>query len=226
MKDTTIHSSTNGTISTRQLLDRLHWRYAVKEFDATRKIEPAVWTALEEVLVLTPSSGGLQPWTFVVVDDPQTREKLVPASYGQTKVKDSSHLVVFAAKQDYDEADVDVFIKRTAEVRGQTLESLAPYRDMLVGGIVQAMDTPTRNAWAGRQAAIALGNLLTSAALLGIDACPMEGFVPAQYDAILGLKEKGLSAVAVCALGYRSKSDAYAALPKVRFPKETMLFHI
>jgi nitroreductase len=226
MKDSTMHSSTNGTISSRQLLDRLQWRYAVKAFDVTRKIEPAVWAVLEEALVLTPSSGGLQPWTFIVVDDPETREKLVPASYGQPQVKDSSHLVVFAARQNYNEADVDAFIKRTAEVRGQTLESLAPFRGMLVGGIVQAMDTPTRNAWAGRQAAIALGNLLTSAALLGIDACPMEGFVPAQYDAILGLKEKGLSAVAVCALGYRSDSDAYAALPKVRFPKETVLFHI
>jgi nitroreductase len=226
MKDATTQSSTNGTISSDQLLNRLHWRYAVKEFDITRKIEPEVWTTLEDALVLTPSSGGLQPWTFVVVDDPETREKLVPASYGQTKVKDSSHLVVFAAKQDFSEADVDAFIQRTAEVRGETLESLAPYRGMLVGGIVNAMDTPTRNAWAGRQAAIALGNLLTSAALLGIDACPMEGFVPAQYDAILGLKEKGLSAVAICALGYRSETDAYAALPKVRFPKETVLLHI
>lgn len=226
MKDITRHPSTNGTISSSQLLDRLHWRYAVKAFDTTRKIEPAIWASLEEALILTPSSGGLQPWTFVVVDDPETREKLVPASYGQTQVKDSSHLVVFAAKQNFSEADVDAFIQRTAEVRGQTLESLAPYRGMLVGGIVNAMDTPTRNAWAGRQAAIALGNLLTSAALLGVDACPMEGFVPAQYDAILGLKEKGLGAVAVCALGYRSETDAYAALPKVRFAKETVLFHI
>ncbi len=107
-----------------------------------------------------------------------------------------------------------------------TVESLAPFRDMLVGGLVKAQDQPGRQAWAARQATIALGNLLTSAALLGIDACPMEGFVPAQYDAILGLEEKGLASVAICALGYRATTDAYAALRKVRFPKETVLFHV
>jgi nitroreductase len=216
----------NTTIAPTQLLERLNWRYAVKQFDPSRKISPEVWTALEDALVLTPSSGGLQPWAFIVVDDPAIREKLVPASYGQTKVKEASHLVVFAAKQNFSEADVDAHIKRTAEVQGQTVESLAQFRGMLVGGIVKAMDRPTLNAWAGRQVAIALGNLLTSAALLGIDACPMEGFVPAQYDAMLGLEKRGLGSVALCALGYRAQSDALAALPKVRFPKAKVLFHI
>jgi hypothetical protein len=110
----------NSVISPKQLLGQLNWRYAVKQFDSTRKISPEVWTALEDALVLTPSSGGLQPWAFIVVDDPAIREKLVPASYGQTKVKEASHLVVFAAKQNFSEADVDAHIKRTAEVQGQT----------------------------------------------------------------------------------------------------------
>jgi len=216
----------NHSISPEQLLEQLQWRYATKQFDTGRKIEPQLWSALEDALVLSPSSGGLQPWTFVVVDDPVKREKLVPASFGQSKVKEASHLVVFAAKQNFGEADVDAHIQRTAELRGVTVESLAPFRDMLVGGIVKAMDQTALRAWAGRQVAIALGNLLTSAAMLGIDACPMEGFVPEQYDSILGLKEKGLSAVVICTLGYRSASDAYAALPKVRFPKTDVLVHI
>lgn len=216
----------NHSISPEQLLGQLHWRYATKQFDTARKIEPQLWSALEEALVLSPSSGGLQPWTFIVVDDPATREKLVPASFGQSQVRDASHLVVFAAKQNFNEADIDAHIQRTADLRGVAFESLAPFRDMLVGGIVKAMDQAALRGWAGRQVGIALGNLLTSAAMLGVDACPMEGFVPAQYDSILGLEEKGLSAVVICTLGYRSASDGYATLPKVRFPKAEVLVHI
>ena len=214
------------TIRPSQLLAQLKWRYAVKEFDRSRKISPDLWTVLEEVLVLTPSSGGLQPWTFVVVDTPALREKLVGASFGQTKVKDASHLVVFAAKQNFSEIDVDDHLKRVAEIQGKSIGSLAPFRNMLVGSIVQGMDRTAVNAWAGRQVAIALGNLLTSAALLGVDACPMEGFVPSEYDAILHLNEKRLTAVALCTLGYRSKTDGYASLPKVRFSKEAVVFHV
>lgn len=214
------------TITAEQLLTQLNWRYATKQFDPSRRISAADWAALEDALVLSASSGGLQPWAFIVVDDPKVREALVPAAFGQAQVKDASHLVVFAARTNFDVADVDAHITRTAEVRQIPVESLAQFREMLVGGIVSAMDAPSRQAWATKQAGIALGNLLTSAALLGIDACPMEGFLPPQVDEILGLKEKGLTAVALCPLGYRSAEDAYAALPKVRFPKEKILMHI
>ena len=214
------------TIPPRQLLGQLNWRYATKQFDPSRKISPEDWEALEEALVLSPSSGGLQPWTFVVVDDPAVREKLSPASFGQAQVKDASHLVVFTAKKNFGAADVDAHIAHTAEVRGVPVEALAPFRNMLVGGIVEAMDPVALRAWAARQACIALGNLLTSAALLGIDACPMEGFIPAQYDSILGLEERGLASVVICTLGYRAATDAYAGLPKVRFPKDSVLFHV
>lgn len=216
--------STNITAS--QLLDGLNWRYATKQFDTSKKISAADWETLEESLHLSPSSGGLQPWKFVVITDPAVREKLVPASFGQPQVKDASHLVVFAAKKNFGVAEVDAHIARTAEVRGIPADALAPFRDMLVGGIVQAKDDVSREAWAGRQATIALGVLLTSAALLGIDACPMEGFIPAQYDEILGLDKLGLTSVAICTLGYRSAEDAYAALPKVRFAKEDVFIRI
>jgi nitroreductase len=213
-------------ISAPQLLGQLHWRYATKQFDPTRKISAQDWSALEEALLLSPSSGGLQPWGFFVVNDPATRQKLLTASFGQTKVTEASHLVVFTAKTHVGEAEVDAHIARTAEVRGVPVESMKEFRDMLVGGVVDSMDDSARLAWAGRQVGIALGNLLTSAALLGIDACPMEGFLPPKYDEILGLKEKGYTSLALCTLGYRASTDEYANLAKVRFPKEKIIFHV
>ena len=206
-------------IQPKQLIDQLNWRYATKQFDPTRKINSHDWATLEEALLLSPSSGGLQPWKFVVVTDPQVRTKLKPASYGQAQITDASHLVVFAAKSDIVEADVDAHIKHIAKVQGAPFEAFATLRSMLVGGIVKSMDPAGRAAWARNQTYIALGNLLTSAALLGIDACPMEGFDRAKYDEILGLKSQGYASAVIATLGYRSGSDKYALAPKVRFPK-------
>jgi nitroreductase len=213
-------------ISVAQLLEQLNWRYATKRFDPTRKISSGDWSALEDTLLLSPSSGGLQPWKFIVVSDPATREKLVPASSGQSQITDASHLVVFTIVTDFSEAEVNAHLERTAEVRGIEVESLSGFRSMLVGGLIHAMDPIARRAWAANQAFIALGNLLTSAALLGIDACPMGGFVPEHYDTILDLKSKGLAAVVVCTLGYRLAADPYASLPKVRFAKDDTFIRI
>jgi nitroreductase len=165
----------------------------------------------------------LQPWKFIVVTDPGLRAKLTPASYGQAQIKDASHLVVFEAKNNFNEADVDAHIKHVAEVQGAPIAALAPLRNMLVGGIVQAMDEIARNAWARNQAYIALGNLLTSAALLGIDACPMEGFDRAQYDGILGLKAKGLATAVIATLGYRLATDKICNRAQGEFPEGTSL---
>ena len=214
------------TIKPETLINQLNWRYATKQFDPTRKITASDWTTLEEALRLTPSSGGLQPWKFIVVTDPAVRAKLRPASYGQPQITDASHLVVFAAKNNFSEADVDAHLQNVARAQGVPVESLAQFRGMLVGGIVQAMDEVTRNAWAHNQAFIALGNLLTSAALLGIDACPMEGFDHAQYDEILGLKANGYSSAVIATLGYRSPADKYASAPKVRFPKQQVFMAV
>jgi nitroreductase len=215
-----------SSINHEQLLAQLNWRYATKQFDPKRKISAQDWATLEETLLLTPSSGGLQPWKFIVVTDPAVRAKLTSASYGQTKVNDASHLVVFAAKNNLGEADVDAHLNNVAKIQGVPIEALAPLRGMLVGGIVKSMDEIARNAWARNQTYIALGNLLTSAALLGIDACPMEGFDRAQYDEILGLKAKGLASAVIATLGYRSTMDTYASAPKVRFPKEQIFVQV
>ncbi|HZF01257.1 MAG TPA: NAD(P)H-dependent oxidoreductase [Methylomirabilota bacterium] len=214
------------TINSNQLLEQLNWRYATKQFDPKRKISAQDWATLEEALLLTPSSGGLQPWKFIVVTDPAVRAKLTPASYGQAQINDASHLVVFASKNNFSEADVDAHLQNVARIQGVPVETLAPLRGMLVGGIVQSQDEAGRNAWARNQTFIALGNLLTSAALLGIDACPMEGFDRAQYDEILGLKVKGYASAVIATLGYRATTDKYAAAPKVRFTKEQTFVRI
>ena len=213
-------------INSKQLLGQLNWRYATKQFDPNRKISGQDWATIEQALLLTPSSGGLQPWKFIVVTDPAVRAKLLPVSYGQPQITDASHLVVFAAKKNFSEADVDAFIRHTAATRGVPVESLAAYRDMLVGGIVKSMDEPARDAWARNQAYIALGNLLTSAALLGVDACPMEGFDRARYDQILGLNAQGYASAVIATVGYRAATDKNANAAKVRFPRDQVLAHI
>lgn len=212
-----------STAHREHLLKQLNWRYATKQFDPQQKISAHDWAALEEVLVLSPSSFGLQPWKFINVTDPAVREKLVPVSWGQRQIADASHLVVFTIKQNLNEADVDTFLKRTAEVRGVPLESLAGYRNMLVGSIIKGMDEAARQTWSAKQVYIALGNFLSAAALLGIDACPMEGIEPAKYGEILGLDKQGLLAVVVATAGYRSAEDKHAGLKKVRFAKHEVL---
>src|SRR5258708_3176408 len=211
------------TINRDKLLDQLCWRYATKQFDRERKISAQDWATLEETLVLTPSSFGLQPWKFIVVTDPMVRERLVEASWSQKQIVDASHLVVFAVKKSLSEQDVDSYVDRIAAVRGVAREALSQYRNVMVGIVIKGMDTAARTAWAARQSYIALGNFLNSAALLGIDACPMEGIEPLKYDAILDLDQQGLSTVVVATAGYRAASDDYAALKKVRFPKEEVL---
>jgi nitroreductase len=215
-----------SAINSTQLLAQLNWRYATKQFDPARKISEPDWAALEEALLLTASSGGLQPWKFIVVTDPAMRAKLLPASYGQPQIAAASHLVVFASKNNFSEADVDAHLQNVARVQGAPIEALAPLRGMLVGGIVQRLDESARNAWARNQTYIALGNFLTSAALLEIDACPMEGFDRAQYDEILGLKVKGLASAVIATVGYRLPTDKYASAPKVRFPKEQVFISV
>jgi nitroreductase len=138
-------------------------------------------------------------------------------------VEDASHLVVFLAKEALTEGDVDHFIDRIAEVRLETRESLQGYRDMMVGGLVNGPKAAQIDQWAIRQTYIALGNFMTSAALLGVDTCPMEGLDPAQYDRILGLEGSGYRTVTACPAGYRALDDAYAAKAKVRFPLDELI---
>ena len=210
-------------LSGEQLLEALRWRYATKAFDPTRAIPAATWTALEDSLVLSPSSFGLQPYRVLVVQDRATRELLLPHSWNQRQVVEASHFVVLAARTTVTEAEIDVFLARIAGVRGVSIASLSSYRSLMGGMLLSDGFKPMAPQWAARQAYVALGNLLTSAALLGVDTCPMEGLVGAEYDRILGLAAQGLTTTVACALGYRHPGDKYATLPKVRFPKEDLI---
>ena len=213
----------NHTIPETQLLQALQWRYATKTFDSKCKIPATTWATLQETLVLSASSVGLQPYQFVVVNDPATRAKLMPHTWNQRQVVDASHFVVFAARTAMTEAEIDRLLSRIVEVRGGSREALAGYRQMMTGNLLGKEASAGIPHWAARQAYLALGNLLTCAALLGVDTCPMEGFVPAEFDKLLGLTTQGYAAVVCCALGYRSADDKHAAATKVRFPAAELI---
>lgn len=215
-----------NTITNQQLLDQLNWRYATKQFDSARKISAEDWDTLEEALRLSASSTGLQPWKFFVITDPELRTKLQPVSYGQSQIVDASHLVVFTAKVNLTETDADQHIANIAAVRNLSVDDLAPLKGMIMGGIIAGKSDDERRTWAFNQTYIALGNLLTSAALLGIDACPMEGFSRDEYDSILGLTEQGLASTVVATLGYRSSEDKYGSAPKVRYDRDEVIQHL
>lgn len=209
------------TLTRTDLLDQLNWRYATKLFDPNRKISDEDWKALEAALVLSPSAYGLQPWKFIVVQDPALRARLRPVSWNQSQVEDCSHLVVFAARRTLLEKDVDHYLDRIVEVRGVPRDGLSGYRDMMLNNLAKH---PEQIApWADRQTFIALGNFMTCAAVLGIDTCPMEGLDPAQYDEILGLKGSEFGTLAACPAGYRADGDKYASLAKVRFPASEVI---
>jgi nitroreductase len=212
-------------LTTADLLAALNFRYATKAFDPARKIDPVTWADIEASLVLTPSSFGLQPWKFLVVDSPDLREKLKAASWGQPQLTDASHIVVLTARTDLSQADIDAWIARLSEVQGTPLEALAGLSGM-ISSFAGSMDAPAKQAWNTRQVYIALGQLMTSAAVLGIDTCPLEGISPPDYDEILGLKGSGFATAVACALGYRAADDKYATAPKARFPGEKLVAHV
>lgn len=212
--------------STETLVQQLQWRYATKAFDPTKKISDSDWAALEQALILTPTSYGFQPYRFVVVTDPATKEKLVPHSWNQKQPADASHFVIFAAKETVSEEDVDHYMARVAEVRGVAVESLTGFKKALAGDILHGPRSKFQHEWATRQTYIALGNFMTSAALIGIDTCPMEGIDPVKFDEILNLPSTGYRTVVACAAGYRSASCKYSAVPKVRYPASELVIHI
>lgn len=213
-------------VSASVLLTALNWRYAVKKFDRARIIPAETWRALEEALVLTPSSIGLQPWKFMVVTDPAVKARLQPAAYGQPQVADCSHFVVMAVHRDIGAAHVDRHVARMAEVRGIAVETLAKFRQMALRNLDAARAEERLDTWQTYQVYIALGTFVTSAALLGVDTCAMEGIQPEAFDEILGLKGTPYGTVIACAAGYRAADDKYATIPKVRFPADDVIVRI
>lgn len=207
------------------LIEKLQKRAAIKNFDATKKLTKAQLDQLLDTVRLAPSSMGLQAYRILVVEDPEIREKLREASHGQAQLTQSSQVIIFAIEKEIDKDYGNYYLDLIAKTRGIGREHLAGFEQM-VQGTLASMSEEQKISWSTKQAYIALGVLLTAAAEMGVDACPMEGFDAGKYDEILGLKEKGLSAVVIAPVGYRSDEDVYSKMEKVRRPKEDLFIHI
>lgn len=206
-------------------IDSLKWRYATKKFDKTKKLSDVQLENLKEVLRLSASSYGLQPYKFLIIEDDKIRQKLREASYNQAQITDSSQLIVFCGKYEANEDDVKDHIENTAKTIGKSVGELEGLSNSINGKLINMSSTDKEN-WIARQNYLALGNLLSALAHMEIDACPMEGFENDKYDEILDLKSKGLKSYVIAAVGFRDKSDKYANIPKVRKSKEYLFEHI
>ncbi|MFN7874656.1 MAG: NAD(P)H-dependent oxidoreductase [Pirellula sp.] len=202
-------------------IEYLKWRYAVKRFDSSRKIPDDVWEQIEESLVLTPSSFGLQPWKFLVVTSEEIKTKLPAISWNQNQPAECSHMVLFAANQVIDAAYVDRYVAEISTQRSVPIENLKDFRNVMLGFLRNRGDEISN--WASHQVYIALGQLLAVSATLGVDACPMEGLLMKEYDRILGLENTEFKVVVGCALGYRHPDDQYARAAKVRFSRSELV---
>lgn len=213
----------------RNIIDALKWRYATKRFDANKKLKPEQLELFLEALTLSPSSYGLQPWKFIVVTNKEVRAKLRAAAWDQLQITDASHLVVFAAKNNLSDDAVDEYIQSRIDIQGTGAKAAHDYTQSLkamMQGTLARLSPKERTEWATRQVYIALGVLLSVAAVEGIDACPMEGFDPQEFDKILGLDKMGLESKVVATLGFRSEADAFAQFAKTRFPREKLFIEV
>ncbi len=208
-------------ISPESLMEALSSRYATKQFDPAKRIWDAEWQALLESLRLSPSSFGLQPWQFVVVQDPLVRKRLRSVAWNQSQVEDASHFVVFTTLKQVDESHVKKYIESTASIRNIPTESLKGYEDMMMNAVVQGSFNHLE--WTRRQAYIAMGFLGLSAAMLGIDTCMLEGLDTREFDKILGMENGKYTTVAAAAVGYRSDTDGTSNYKKSRFPMEEVV---
>ena len=207
------------------LLENLNWRYATKKFDATKKISASDLNTLKEAVRLSASSYGLQPYKVVIVENPEIREKLKVAAYGQTQITDASQLFVFANDLNLGAVSVDNYINNISETRGVPADALAGFSDMMKGTIANLSDD-AKNIWTAKQTYIALGTLLSAASELKIDATPMEGFNAAQFNEILGFDKLGLNASVIATVGYRHDEDDAQHYKKVRKSHEELFITI
>jgi nitroreductase len=209
----------------KNVLDKLNWRYATKVFDNSKKVSKEDLNILLDAARLSASSYGLQPYHFFVIEDNEIRSKLRKASWNQSQITDASYLLVLANKPTFDDSLVDNYIDIIIETRGVSKKDVEGYSQMMKGALLGLPDEQ-KKSWTSDQTYIALGNLMTIAAEMEIDTCPMEGFDKAQYNEILGLNDKNLNASVVLAVGYRADNDETQNYPKVRYSREQIITHI
>lgn len=208
-----------------KFIEQQNWRYATKKFDNTRKISDSDLEILKEAIRLSTSSYGLQPYKVFIIENPEIREQLKPASWNQSQITDASHLIVFANYSQLDETILDKYIKRISTTREIPEENLKGYGDFMKDKIL-SLTTDRQSIWTSKQTYLALGNLLNAAAELQIDVTPMEGFEPSKYNEILNLTEQNLNASLVATIGYRHEEDANQYVKKVRKSKEELFITI
>ena len=202
----------------------LNWRYATKKFDTNKKLSQVELNALLESIQLTASSYGLQPYEVVVIEDPSIKENLKAVSWDQNQLTDASHVIVFANYKEITQKHIEAYLENIRKTRELNVTDLEGLKDMLSNTIL-ALSPKEQSIWAAKQTYIALGNLLSAAANLKIDTCPMEGFDAAKYDEILGLEDKGLTTSVIATVGFRSTEDQLQYAAKVRKDKKE-LFHL
>lgn len=207
------------------LIRALSWRYATKKFDPEKHVRPQDIEAILSATNLSASSYGLQPYQYLLIQDKALQEKLVPVSYNQPQVLDASALLVFAIRTNIDADYIRQSAKETEEIRGLEPGQLDDYAKQMIGSIM-GLDEDQRNLWATKQTYISMGTALTACAMLGVDACPMEGIQPDKYDEVLGLKEKNLHAITALPIGYRSSDDETADFAKVRKPLDEIVVRL
>ena len=208
------------------VISNLTWRYATKKYDPSKVVTQDKVDLILEAIRLTATSSGLQPFEVLVVTNPALREQIKPHAWNQSQITDSSHLLVFAAWDNYTAERINQMFDLTNEIRGFKNEGWENYRAMLLSTYPQR-DAETNFQHAARQAYIGLGSALIAAAELKVDSTPIEGFDPAKVDEILNLKQKGLRSVVLMPLGYRAdEGDWLVNLTKVRRSREQFVTEI
>ena len=208
------------------LISKLKWRYATKKMDASRPVPQQKIERILEAIRLTASSSGLQPYEVIVVTNPELRAQIVPHAWNQAQITDCSHLLVFAAWDNYTAERINRMFDLVNDERGFKNEGWEAYRQKLLAAYVPR-DAETNYQHAARQAYIGLGTALIAAAEEGVDSTPMEGFDPDKVDEILGLRARGLRSVILLPLGYRAaEGDWLVNLKKVRRPREQFVTEV
>jgi len=207
------------------IIDSLSWRYAVKRMNGNQISQDKLDTLLDAIQ-LSASGFGLMPYQIFIVEDADLKAKIQPIAYGQPQIVESSHLLIFAAWNEVNEAQVDEYMNLIAETRGMSLSDLGDFKGAIMGSMGHR--TKEQQAqWADRQVYLAMGTALAAAAELQIDTTPMEGFIPAKLDELLGLEAKGLHSVLIMAIGERDEATDYMVnVKKVRTPKSDLFIQL
>ena len=205
-----------------ELINALNWRYATKKMNG-KLVDQELVDQIIEAAYLAPTSSGLQPFQIISISNKELREKIQPIAYGQSQITDGSHVLVFASWDKYTAERIDFIYNHMNAERSLPNEATADYVATLKSTYLN-LPEETQAAHTAKQAYIAFGVALTAAAMLKVDATPMEGFVNADLDELLGLKEKGLKSAVILTLGHRDhEGDWLQNLKKVRHPKEIFL---